>query len=101
MSVPMPISSATLFNAMVFLPFRSFLPSFAGEAKLTLRQSRLDEQRLHLDIVLLGEGAVLGRVLVPRQLEELLQVLVDLGFAHRFLEGEVDRLDHLAFKEAM
>src|SRR5262245_26595456 len=100
MSVPMPISRATLFNAMMPPPphpeeraqrasrrwqKHNCVPSFETRCcgpllrmrmRLALRQPRLDQQRLDLDIVLLGEGTVLGGVLVPRQLEELLQVLI-------------------------
>src|ERR1700722_12481663 len=89
MSVPMPISSATRFNAIA----SSVRPSVS-----VLRQPSLDEQRLHLDEVFLGEGAVLGRTLVPRRLDVGVEKRIDPRIGHRPLEGEMDRLDDVGWE---
>ena len=47
----------------------------------------------HLDEVFLGEGAVLGRTLVPQRLDVGIEQRIDPRIGHRPLEGEMHRLD--------
>ena len=57
-------------------------------------ESRLDQHRLHLDVVLLGEGAIARGIAIPRLLDELVEQRLVSWIGHRLLEGIVQRLDH-------